>query len=257
MRVGPDTHRQLDQILMDEKTPPILAAQALTCSRVLDRSTPSRVRDLSLVFEEKTTTLIWGEEGCGKNLLLRLLGLMETPDGGEVLLRGMSMGLLSEEARAVTRNEHFGFLFAAPFLLPSFSLLENVAMPLFKISSVNTEQARRRTQTVLDFVGLGGHAHSAVDELPLPDQHRASLARALVNWPEILLVENLDASLHGGEPQLFLELFQRAAAEFGTTTIITAADAGLARFADRGIAMAEGRVVHDDRTIPADHGAKV
>jgi ABC-type ATPase involved in cell division len=110
---------------------------------------------------------------------------------------------------------------------------------------------------VLDFVGLGARAHSVVDELPLPDQHRASLARALVNWPEILLVENLDASLQGGEPQLFIELFQRAAAEFGTTTIITAADAGLARFADRGIAMAEGRVVHDDRTTAADQGAKV
>ena len=242
---------------MNLKQPSLLAARGLTCSRALDRLTPSRVCDLSLEFEEKTTTLIWGGEGCGKNLLLRMLGLMEPPDAGEVLLHGSSTRRLSEEERAVSRNEHFGFLFAAPFLLPSFSLIENIAMPLFKISSVNTDQALHRTQTVLDFVGLNARAHSAVEELSLPDQQRASLARALVNRPDILIVENLDASLQAGEQQIFLELFQRAATEFATTTIITVANAELARFADRGIEMAEGRVVQDDRTTPADHGARL
>ena len=92
-----------------------------------------------------------GPDGCGKNLLLRWLGLLQPPEAGEVLVQGSATRALSEEARAELRTQRFGFVFAAPFLLTSFSVIENVAMPLFKVSQVTPEEARRRTEALLGF----------------------------------------------------------------------------------------------------------
>jgi ABC-type lipoprotein export system ATPase subunit len=242
---------------MSQTPPPVLAVQGLSCTRALDRESPSRVRDASLSFEERTITVLRGREGCGKNLLLRLLGLMEVPDRGDVLLRGLSTARLSEKQRAAMRSKHFGFLFAAPFLLPSFTLVENVAMPLFKISSVNTAQAQERTRAVLEFVGLGDQAQASVEKMPSSDQQRASLARALVNMPELLMVENADALLEGDERAAFLSLLQDACNRFGLTVILTASGDDVAAFANRVIDLEDGSVVEDARVLPRNPGVGV
>ena len=202
----------------------ILRTDNAGCSRVLRSGEPSRIDRISVACEERALTLLWGAEGCGKNLLLRLLGLLEAPDAGEVYFRGGPTRELSGEARAALRNRHFGFVFSEPFLLPSFLVVENIAMPLLKISSSSTGEARERTQAMLDFVGLHAAGEYGVDQLSLYEQHKVALARALVNQPEVLIVENIDTGLHGEDLAQFGGLLQRANTELGATVIVTASD---------------------------------
>ena len=145
----------------------------------------------------------------------RFAGLLEAPPAGEVLIQGSATRDLGEEARTDLRTQRMGFAFAAPFLLGSFSVIENVAMPLFKVSHVSPEEARRRTEAILDFVGLAEAAEVPVHELTVPAQYHVAIARGLVNEPAVLMVENLDGVLVGEELEQYAGLLRRAAAVYG------------------------------------------
>src|SRR5947208_8510900 len=118
----------------------LLRAENVGCSRGLRAEGASSVRDVSIGIEPRTVNVLCGPEGCGKNLLLRLLGLLEMPDAGRIFLHETSTAELAENVRLDLRNRRFGFVFAEPFLLHTFSVVENVAMPLFKISGTGLEQ---------------------------------------------------------------------------------------------------------------------
>lgn len=197
-----------------------LAARQVFCTRKLG-AVRSQLEDFSAEFSPATMHLLWGGPGCGKNLLLRLLGQLEAPDEGDILVGDVSTRELDVAARAALRNERFGFVFSAPFLLPSFSVIENVAMPLFKISAATIEEARSKTRVLLDFVGLHNCDWVPADQLSLLDQQRVSLARALANWPDFLLVEDIDAHLHGGDLEQFLALLRRATEELQMLVVCT------------------------------------
>lgn len=177
---------------------------------------------LSLHFGAATFNVLAGAPGSGRREFLRVLGLLDPPAGGEVLLEGRATAGLDEPAREQLRNQRCGYLFAAPFLLPAMTVLENVAMPLFKISQVDPPQARSRTEALLEFVGLAASAQELADGLSLFDQHRVSLARALANEPALLVVESLDAGLPGAESARFAALLRLAVERFGVTVIACA-----------------------------------
>jgi lipoprotein-releasing system ATP-binding protein len=194
--------------------------------------------------------VVLGEERSGKHVLLRVLGLFETPDTGDVILSGIPVRSLTAEAQADLRARRFGFVFAAPFLLSSFSVIENVAMPLFKVSHVSPEEARRRTEEILAFVGLGDVAEASVDDLSTDAQYRAALARGLVHEPPILLVEELDNALAGDELCLFTDLLRRASGEFGATVVATASPALARKPSDRILEIAGGLIQRDSELLP-------
>jgi ABC-type lipoprotein export system ATPase subunit len=234
----------------------ILRASHAACARVLQSGEPSRIESASIDFKAGSFTLLCGGEGCGKNILLRLLGLLEVPDAGEIFFNGNPTRGLPETARADLRNRHFGFLFAEPFLLPSFSAVENIAMPLLKISGVTTEEARRRTLALLDFAGIPDTGENDASQLPLFDQHKVALARALANQPAVLIVENPDAALGGSDLAEFAALLRRAAAEFGTAVIATVSSASLAPIADRVARVANGRLSPGEGSAVGQEGAR-
>ncbi len=242
---------------MAENANIILEARGVSCSRASDAGPLAPVCDLSLAIHEGTLNLLAGDEQGGGHLLLRLLGLLEMPDAGEILFRGEGTRVLPEDARAELRNQRYGFLFAEPFLLPSFSVVENVAMPLFKISGVGADEAQQRTEAMLEFAGMGDFGNETVDRLTHTRQLRVSLARALVNQPEILIIENVDASMSGAELSGFMELIHRTGAEFGTTTILTARDRGLLNSTGRVIELAGGAILRDTQTAVENGGAAV
>jgi lipoprotein-releasing system ATP-binding protein len=182
-------------------------------------------------------------------MLLRLLGLLESPDAGDVILSGVPVGSLTAESQADLRARRFGFVFAAPFLLSSFTVIENVAMPLFKISQVSPEEARRRTEEILAFVGLGDVAEASVDDLSTDAQYRAALARSLVHAPPILLVEELDNALAGDELCRFTDLLRRASGEFGATVVATASPALPCKPSDRILEIAGGLIQRDSELL--------
>jgi len=235
----------------------ILEAIGVSCSKANAPEPLAPVRGISVAIHERTLSLIAGGDQDGGSLLLRLLGLLETPDEGDVLVRGVGTRQLADDARADLRSRHFGFLFALPYLLPSFSVVENVAMPLFKISGVGAAEAQQRTESMLEYVGMMGHADSAVGRLTFPDQHRVSLARALVNQPDMLIVENVDAELSGADLFEFIALIQRASAEFGVGVALTAKDRELARFTDRVVELSGGAICRDSRAAVKGGGAAV
>jgi lipoprotein-releasing system ATP-binding protein len=184
-----------------------------------------QVRGFTASFAPRRFHLLRGPDGCGKNVLLRVIGLLQPPDAGEVIVQGIATRGLSEEARAELRAQRFGFVFNAPFLLTSFTVIENVAMPLFKISHVAPEEARRRTEALLAFAGLDGMGECPIADLSPHAQFQLAVARGLVNEPAFLIVENLDGVLTGEDLSAFIDLLHRASEDYGTTVIATASPA--------------------------------
>jgi lipoprotein-releasing system ATP-binding protein len=240
---------------LTDPTGTLIEARALTSSRSLDREGPSRVNGIDLSIESHTLTLIRGPEGCGKNLLLRLLGLLETPDRGEVFFRGKPTSTLPEHARADLCNRQFGFVFTTPFLLPAFTVMENIAMPLFKVSEVEPAEARSRIEELLRFVGLEGLDQEPVSGLSILDQYRVSLARALANRPSAIFLENMDDGLKGADLGRFAALVEHAVLTLGVTALGTATGRPETTLPDREIELEDGRVLRDSLATGKSGGA--
>ncbi len=164
---------------------PLLEARDL-CSADQE---PTPLRGLSIAFARGTFSLLTGADGGGKNRLLRLLGLLEMPASGEVFFDGRATSALADSEREQLRNTRFGYLFSSPFLLPSLSVVENVAMPLFRISHSEPDEARVRTSELLEFTHLADHSIARVGDLSPAEQQRTALARALANRPALLIAE--------------------------------------------------------------------
>jgi ABC-type lipoprotein export system ATPase subunit len=201
-----------------------LELRAVTCLREA-----AAITEVTEAFPPGTCTLVTGGNDSRRDLLLRLAGLVEAPDTGDVLLAGKGTRRCSDEERAELRSQQVGFVFRAPFLLPAFSVVENVALPLFRRSHVDATEAGARTGELLRFVGVMEAAEERVEKLSLAAQHRASLARALVNRPAVLLVEELDADLEENELRAFRALLRQACTRFGVAVI---ASSRAARWSD-------------------------
>lgn len=238
---------------MSGSTPPLLRADGLFHRR----SSPEELRGVSIAIEAGRFTLLSGPAGCGARLLLRILGLLERPDSGEVWFDGQPLyaGRLDDAGLVELRNRAFGFVFAEPFLLDSFSVAENVAMPLFKISGFNIEQARARTAQVLDFAGLAGAADCACAELSALDHHKVSLARALANAPRVLIAEEAGLQLLPDDFRDFAALLRAAPGSLGVAVIATSpAGAGLLG-PDRELCLEEGAIVADSHPLSTEEAA--
>ncbi len=226
-----------------------MISSALAAKRLVCANSVSSVREVSAAFAPDTFTLVLGEIGSGKNLFLRALGLLEMPEAGDVFVQGMGTRALDAEARGALRNRHFGFLFAQPFLLPSFSAIENIAMPLFKMAGVTSEQARPRVAELMEFAGLAELDHVAVARLSPLDQHRVALARALVNEPTFLLAESADGALDGDDLAAFAKLLRQAVDERGVTLVATATTPAFIELADRVLEFGNGRIARDSQPV--------
>ena len=198
---------------------------------------------VTLGFEPASFNLVFGKAGSGRNRLLRLLGLMERPQEGEISVDGQSTRGWTDAQCAEFRSRHFGFVFETPLLIPNFNVAENIAMPLFKLTEATPEQARQETQRVLAHVGLEDEGESAIESLPQWAQQRVALARALVTRPQALFVENLDAFSRDGELIALLDLLSATRRTMGCCVIATAANHDLAHFTQRAVEMAAGQVV--------------
>ena len=164
-----------------------------------------------------------GPEKGGKHQALQLLGLRSQPEAGELRLEGQRVTGLDSEELSEIRNQKFGFLFAAPFLLPSFSVLENVAMPLFKIAQVDAREAKRITEEILNLIGIMQIVELKPAELPPLEQVLTALARAIVHHPRLLIVEELGQNLDPASTDLLQRAVRRIPEHLGTAVIATCA----------------------------------
>lgn len=214
-----------------------ITCESLTCSRSdWNHSGPGHVGDFSATFQAGEFVGFCGEDGCGKGLLLNVLGLIEKADSGRLVVLGHDAAEFSAEDISTFRNEACGFLFRHPYLLPSFTIAENVAMPLFRICGGGAVEARARTREVLEFAGIGACETVSAGK---PDPEllwRAAFARALVHAPRILIAISPPA------PGL-LPFAKRAAETYGLTVLWAGDRESLAPHADRVLEMRNGRVV--------------
>lgn len=207
----------------------------LCCLRPADQpGGPGAVRDFSAEFAPGEFVGLCGPDGCGKGLLLNVIGLIEKAGSGRLNLFGHDVAGFSPDEATEFRNEACGFLFGHPYLLPSFTVAENLAMPLFRICGGEAASARERTLEVLGFAGAAGVETLLAGRLGPELRWRAAFARALIHSPRVLIAISPPATD-------LLPLARQAADQSGLTVLWAGARDALRPFADRIIEMREGR----------------
>lgn len=218
----------------------VLSCRALYCQRSdWNEAGRASIENITASFDPGMVCEFDGPDLPGRALLLSILGLLEPADSGEVSLNGQTLTHLAEEDLRRCRNQTFGFLFHNPCLLPSFSVAENVAMPLFRICGADTAVARERTIEVLEFCEIAHLENQLVGRLPPSEQRRTAFARALVHGPKVLVA----LSLRGG-----LELFDLAiqtANKLGLCVLWSPEEGQSTKRAQRQIRIQDGRITSD------------
>src|SRR6187401_324015 len=195
---------------------------------------------------------IVGPSGSGKSTLLGLIAGLDAPTAGSVLIDGVDITRLDEDALARLRGEKIGFVFQFFHLIPSLTAYENVAVPM---EIAGTPDVRRRTDALLEEVGLTGRAHHYPSQLSGGEQQRVALARALANDPPILLADEPTGNLDTATGKLIMELLLNVRRLRQTTMVLVTHDAELASLADSRLVLRDGRPVDEGARIP-DSGAR-
>jgi len=213
---------------------------------------PLAVHAGELDFARPGFHAIRGAASSGHEILLRVLGLLEVPESGEVFVEGATTRELTDAARLKLRERRLGFVFAAPFLLPAFTVIENVAMPLFKIADVEAAEARLRSEVLLELVALADESGTACTDLSPLQQHRVALARALVNEPAAVLIENLDTALADEDLRAFTALLRLAAKRLGVAVVATVSPDFTPAHGDRLVDVTDGFAVASELSPRTD-----
>jgi lipoprotein-releasing system ATP-binding protein len=226
----------------------LIATEDLT--RILPAIVPvTLVRDVTISIDPGEFVAITGPSGSGKSSLLYLLGLLDRPTSGEVRIRGVAAGTLSEKERARLRLAELGFVFQFHFLLPEFSVRENVEIPMRKLGRLSRAQMRERSTDLLESLGLEGHLEKRPDQLSGGQRQRVAVARALANDPSIVLADEPTGSLDSrSSEQVFMilaDLVQRS----GKTVIAVTHDTDQAARMGRRIELVDGRVIRDRKRV--------
>jgi putative ABC transport system ATP-binding protein len=199
------------------------------------------VRGVDLAVDEGEFVAITGASGSGKSTLLHMLGGITRPSAGRVLLEGVDLATLDDDALAEIRRRRIGFVFQRYNLLPELSLAENVALPLV-LDGISEARCRDAARQALEAVGMAHRAEHRPDTLSGGEQQRGAVARALVTDPAILLADEPTGALDSVNSANVLELLQRLVRDRHQTVILVTHDPGIAAAAGRIVRMKDGRV---------------
>jgi len=225
---------------------PLIEARNVT--RILPGIVPTTlVHDINLAIRDNEFVAITGPSGSGKSSLLYLLGLLDLPTTGEVLIRGKATVHMNEEERAFTRLTLLGFVFQFHFLLPEFTVLDNVMLPMRALGTLSAAAMRSRARDLLGSLGLGDHVTKRPDQLSGGQRQRVAVARALANEPPIILADEPTGSLDSKASEQVFEVLRDLVDRYGKTVVAVTHDLALAERMDRHIELLDGHIVADEQ----------
>ena len=227
--------------------PPLLVAEGVT--RTLPEGV-TLVTDIDLTVARGEFVAITGPSGSGKSSLLYLLGLLDRPSRGRVLLEGRDTAVLPPTDLAALRLARLGFVFQFHFLLPEFSALDNVLIPIRRRGALPQAAAQDRAMALLDALGLAEAAAKLPEQLSGGMRQRVAIARALANDPVLLLADEPTGNLDTKNAAAVFDIFARLAQEDGRAVLVVTHDAELAQRATRRIHLVDGRIVSDEAKPP-------
>ncbi|MFM7638044.1 MAG: ABC transporter ATP-binding protein [Crocinitomicaceae bacterium] len=202
----------------------------------------SILKGVNLRVEKSEIVSIVGSSGAGKTTLLQILGTLDKPDGGEILINGLSPFSLNQSAIAAFRNKHIGFIFQFHQLLPEFTAIENVMIPGM-IAGTNKKQLQERAEMLLSKLSIGHRKNHKPSELSGGEQQRIAVCRALMNEPSVVLADEPSGNLDTKNAKELHELFFKLREEFHLTFVIVTHNEDLANMADRKLTMKDGLFV--------------
>ena len=200
------------------------------------------LKGIDLRIEKGEIVSIVGPSGAGKTTLLQILGTLDKPNSGSVVVDGIETSTLSTNKLSEFRNTHLGFVFQFHQLLPEFTAIENIMIPAY-IAGMKPKEARNRAEELLAFMGLSDRATHKPNELSGGEKQRVAVARALMNNPAVILADEPSGSLDSKNKEELHKLFFELRDKFGQTFVIVTHDETLATLTDRTIHLKDGRIV--------------
>lgn len=185
---------------------------------------------------------IMGKSGAGKTTLLQLIGTLDKPNSGRIVIDGTDVSSLNDRRLSQFRNQHIGFVFQFHQLLPEFTAIENVMMPAL-IAGKGFKEAEKDAKELLDYLNLSDRIKHRPSEMSGGEKQRVAVARALINRPSIVLADEPSGSLDSQNKQELHRLFQEIRQKFGQTILIVTHDEALAALSDRVIRMQDGTII--------------
>jgi lipoprotein-releasing system ATP-binding protein len=205
------------------------------------------LNDINLDFYQGEFCAIVGNSGSGKSTLLYLLGILDRPSDGRILLDGIDTGTLSPNEISRLRNEKLGFVFQFHYVLPEFTALENVMLPMKVAGKLSQSAQKDRAEMLLNQLGLSDRRSYYPSQLSGGQLQRVAIARALANEPLIVLADEPTGNLDSKNSQMVFEYFRKLNAELGQTFLVVTHTVGFVEDCDRIVTVADGRIVADQR----------
>ncbi|HUD51028.1 ABC transporter ATP-binding protein [Parvibaculum sp.] len=225
---------------------PALVVETRGITRILQEAVPvTLVRDIELRVTRGEFVSITGPSGSGKSSLLYLLGLLDVPTAGEVLIDGQPTGGLTADDLAAIRLAKLGFVFQFHFLLPEFTVLQNVMLPMQRLGVLSEEKMQSRGLQLLADLDMADQARKRPDQLSGGQRQRVAIARALANDPLVILADEPTGNLDTKNSEIVQDIFGRLVREQGRTVIAVTHEEAFARTTGRNVHLVDGRIEKD------------
>jgi len=201
------------------------------------------LKDISFDINRGEFVSVIGKSGSGKSTLLYLLSTMDTEYEGSISINETNVTGLKQNQLAAFRNEHIGFVFQFHYLLPEFSVLDNIMLPALKLNKKSKEEIEANAMELLSLLDIKGHEHKKASKISGGQQQRVAIARALINSPAIIMGDEPTGNLDSKNTNVVFDIFRELSKERGQTIIAVTHDDEFAKNSDRIIEMADGKII--------------